>query len=190
MGSRSTVRTHGLVAEVAGVFEIRKPGRAFSCCIVLCVFSMAGARCRVRYRQPTSSTGSTRLRQSTSYPCRELATFAVISIGSFTDSRAPVASRRGKHRWHLAPVLPPSIFRCFRETHVASPSTHQLGHRRLRQLHAQHIGASRPTALRRHRRECGWKARRSVDREGAKPVDVSRRRSLSRNARVPRPAGE
>src|SRR5213593_1983787 len=116
--------------------------------------------------------------------------FAVISITGFTDSRAPVASRRGKHRWHPAPVLPPSIFRCFRETHVASPSTHQLGHRRLRQLHAQHIGASRPTALRRHRRECGWKACRSVDREGAKLVDVSRRRPMSRNARVPRPAGE
>jgi hypothetical protein len=48
------------------------------------------------------------------------ATFAVISITGFTGSRAPVASRRGKHRWHPAPVLPPSIFRCLRETHVAS----------------------------------------------------------------------
>src|SRR5207244_790685 len=84
------------------------------------------------------------------------ATFAVISITGFTGSRAPVASWRGKHRWHLAPVLLPSILRCFRETHVASRSTHQLGHPRLRQLHAQPSGASRPTALRRHRRECGW----------------------------------
>jgi len=96
----------------------------------------------------------------------------LISTKGFTVSPAPVASRRGKHRWHLAPELPPSIFRCFRDTHVASPSTHQLGHRRLRQLHAQHIGASRPTALRRHRHESGWKACQSADREGAKPVDV------------------
>src|ERR1700730_1002615 len=116
------------------------------------------------------------------------ATFAVISIGSFTDSRAPVASRRGKHRWHPALVLPPSTFRCFRETHVASPSTHQPGHRRLRQLLAQHTEASRPTALRRHRRKCGREACRSVDRGGAKPVDDSDWRSLGRNARVPRPA--
>jgi hypothetical protein len=50
------------------------------------------------------------------------ATFAVISIAGFTGSRAPVASRRGKHRSHLARVLPPSVFRYFRETHVASPS--------------------------------------------------------------------
>src|SRR5258707_1026318 len=65
-----------------------------------------------------------------------------------------VASRRGTHRWHPAPVLPPSIFRCLRETHVASPSTHQLGHQLLQQLHTQQTRASHPTTLRRHRHKC------------------------------------
>src|SRR6267154_6838501 len=35
------------------------------------------------------------------------ATVAVISITGFTGSRAPSASRRGKHRRHPAPGLPP-----------------------------------------------------------------------------------
>src|SRR6266850_2465528 len=35
------------------------------------------------------------------------ATFVVISVGSFTNSRALSAFRRGKHRWHPAPVPPP-----------------------------------------------------------------------------------
>ena len=97
-----------------------------------------------------------------------------------------VAFRQGKLRWHLAPALRPSISRRFQETRVASPSTHRLGHRRPLQQRAQHIGASRPTVLRRHRRECGWRACRHNGRKGAMPVDLSRPHHLSRNAPVPR----